>query len=60
MIQWKPFKKVINVFQNQKGHTIINLSGHRGEFENHDFSKFYEKNGINITFWLLELFNKMV
>ena len=48
---FEAFKKLANVLQNQKRYAIVNIrSNHGDEFENNDFAKYCEKNGINHNF----------
>ena len=48
---FQAFNKLANVLQNQKGYsTVSSRSDYGGEFENNDFAKFCDKNGINYNF----------
>ena len=48
------FSKLCRKIQNEKGFTISYIiSAHGREFENTDFERFCDKNGIEHTFWAL-------
>ena len=49
---FQAFTKLAKLIQNKKYSTIVSLkSDLGGEFNNHDFTNYYDKNGISYNFY---------